>query len=127
VPYKDKNVRAAYQKEYGRHWYERNKERVMERKKQRRKEIADWFRKYKSTLFCVHCGISHPAALQFHHRDRNDKSFTIADVVRRADSIKQITNEIKKCDVLCVNCHAKLHWKERHSTDSWEEVISSEE
>jgi hypothetical protein len=113
VPYKDKNMRAAHNKVYGKNWYEQNKERVMERKKQRRKEIADWFRKYKSSLYCMDCGISHPAVLQFHHRIRTDKSFTIADVVRRADSIKQIMSEIKKCDVLCVNCHARRHWEER--------------
>lgn len=126
MPYKDKDRRTAYHKEYGKSWYEKHKERVMERKKQRRREIADWFRKYKSTLYCMDCGINHPAVLQFHHRNRDDKSFTIANVVRRADSMKQIMDEIKKCDVLCVNCHAKRHWRETHATDSWEEMIPGE-
>ena len=76
---------------------------------------------------CMDCGISHPAVLQFHHRDRADKSFTIANVASRATSVKQITNEMKKCDVVCVNCHAKRHWRETHETDSWEEVLPPEE
>ena len=127
MPYKDRDKRIEYQKEYGRSWYERHKEEVIERKKRRQRNIWDWFRRYKSTLYCMDCGISHPAVLQFHHRDRADKSFTISKIVSRATSIKQITREIEKCDVLCVNCHAKRHWRETHETDSWEEVLPSEE
>jgi hypothetical protein len=88
--------------------------------------IRHWFMRYKSTLYCIDCGISHPAVLQFHHRNRAEKSFTIADVVRKAASIRQITNEINKCDVVCVNCHAKRHWRETHETDSWEELVPEE-
>lgn len=126
MPYKDKDKRAEYQKEYGRNWYERHKDEVIERKKQRQQEIWNWFRGYKSTLRCMDCGIRHPAVLQFHHRDRTEKSFTISSVVSRATSIKQITREIKKCDVVCVNCHAKRHWREMHETDSWEEIVPEE-
>ena len=99
----------------------------MERGKLRRKKIADWFREYKSTLRCQECGINHPAVLQFHHRDRAGKSFNIADVSRNAGGIEQLMNEVEKCDVLCVNCHAKLRWREKHGTDSWLETLSEEE
>ena len=54
-------------------------------------------------------------------------SFTICNAVLRGTSIKTLIKEIRKCDVLCVNCHAKLHWRETHETDSWEEVRPSEE
>ena len=77
-------------------------EEVITRRKKRQLEIRHWFMRYKSTLSCIDCGISHPAVLQFHHRNRAEKSFNISDVVRRATSIKQITNEMRKCDVLCV-------------------------
>ncbi len=127
MPYKDKDKAKEYHREYNKGWYQGHKEVVIDRKKQRQLEIRDWFRRYKSSLCCMDCGISHPAVLQFHHRSRADKNFTIADVVRRADSVKQIMNEIKKCDVLCVNCHAKRHWRETHETDSWEEALSLEE
>ncbi len=126
MPHKDKEKAKEYHKEYHKGWYQRHKDEVIERKKQRQREIWDWFRRYKSTLSCMDCGISHPAVLQFHHRDRTEKSFTIADVVRKAASIRQITNEIKKCDVVCVNCHAKRHWRETHETDSWEELVPEE-
>ena len=126
MPYKDRDKRAEYQKEYSRNWYERHKDEVIERKKQRQREIWNWFRSYKSTLRCMDCGISHPAVLQFHHRNKADKNFSISSVVSRATSIKQITNEINKCDVLCVNCHTKRHWRETHETDSWEELVLEE-
>jgi hypothetical protein len=101
MPYKDEQTRKEYHKNYNKGWYQRHKEEVIAKRKKRQLEIRDWFMRYKSTLCCINCGISHPAVLQFHHRNRADKSFTIADVVRRATSLKQIINEIKKCDVVC--------------------------
>ncbi len=127
MPYKDKNKAKEYQRENNRRWYQEHKEVVVERKKQQQLEIRDWFRRYKSSLCCVDCGISHPAVLQFHHRDRTEKSFTISNVISRATSINQITREIAKCDVVCVNCHAKRHWREMHETDSWLEIVSLDE
>src|SRR5260221_13210126 len=83
----------------------------------------EWFRRYKSTLYCMDCGENHPACLHFHHRKDEDKKFTIASVVSRANSLRQIINEIKKCDVLCANCHAIRHWRETHEFDDWTEVL----
>src|SRR2546427_485649 len=107
MPYKDRERRKAHAKEYGANWYQDHKAEVIERRKKRQLEIHNWFRQYKSTLYCMDCGVSHPAVLQFHHRDKAEKSFSLGDVVSRASSIRQITNEIEKCDVVCVNCHAK--------------------
>src|SRR5579859_5983303 len=126
MPYKDSEKRRAYAKENGARWYQQHKEEVIARRKQRQLDIHNWFRRYKSSLACADCGISHPAVLQFHHRDGAKKNFNISAVVSRAKSLKQITDEIEKCDVVCVNCHAKRHWRETHETDSWEEVIPPE-
>lgn len=126
MPYKDKDRAKEHHKEYHKAWYQSHKEEVIERKKKRQLEIYNWFRRYKSGLQCADCGISHPALLQFHHRDRAEKSFTISKIVSRATSVQQIMREIEKCDVLCVNCHAKRHWKENHKTDNWEEILPEE-
>ncbi len=127
MPYRDRDQRIEYNKKYNKGWYQRHKEEVIERRKKNENEIKEWYRDYKRTLCCMMCGETHPACLQFHHRDRSEKSFSVADMARRPTSKKRIINEIKKCDVLCVNCHAKLHWRETHETDSWEEALSLEE
>ena len=127
MPYKDREKRADHSREYGKQWYQNHKQEVIERKKKRQKDIWNWFRRYKSTLFCMDCGINHPALLQFHHRDRTDKSFTISKIINRARSVKQITDEMAKCDVVCANCHAKRHWRETHETDSWLEILPLDE
>lgn len=122
MAYKDEEKR----KKYGAGWYQRNKEKVMERNKQRRRAILDWLRRYKSTLKCIDCGIKHPAVLCFHHRDPKNKKFTISDDRLRITSLKRLQSEIEKCDVVCVNCHAKRHWREKYKSDSWEDVLDTE-
>ena len=126
MPYKDREKRLKHAREYGKGWYQGHKQEVMEHRKQRQTKIHNWFRRYKSILQCVDCGVAHPALLQFHHRDKSTKSFAISKIMSRAASIKQIITEIEKCDVVCVNCHANRHWREKHQTDSWEEVLGDE-
>lgn len=127
MPYKDQERRTEYHREYHKGWYQRNKEKVIEKRKQRQLDIRDWFRSYKSKLCCIECGESHPACLQFHHKNKEEKRFNISDVARRPTSMKALVNEIEKCDVLCVNCHAKHHWREKYEFDSWEDLLGSEE
>ena len=63
---------------------------------------------------CVKCGYNKcPASLTFHHRDPNEKEFSIGSISERFNSIydlsKLIKDEINKCDVLCANCHVLEH------------------
>ncbi len=121
--YKDKEASRKYHNE----WYHKHKQVVMEQRKQRQVEIRDWYRNYKSTLCCADCGECHPACLQFHHKDRTEKRFSPGDMANRASSINVLMKEINKCEVLCVNCHAKHHWRESHAIDNWEEMLPLEE
>ena len=77
-----------------------------------RKRKKEWIDDYKSTHPCVHCGESHPACLDFHHRNPSEKTLTISLAIARA-SLERIQMEVAKCDILCANCHRKLHHKER--------------
>ncbi|MEL0011655.1 MAG: HNH endonuclease, partial [Bacteroidota bacterium] len=61
---------------------------------------------------CEMCGESHPAALDFHHRDPSEKDTNLASVVGMGWSRDRIIREINKCDVICSNCHRKLHWND---------------
>lgn len=57
---------------------------------------------------CVQCGYNKClAALHFHHRDPKTKSFGIGAGHCREWST--IIEELKKCDLLCANCHFETH------------------
>jgi ribosomal protein L37AE/L43A len=56
---------------------------------------------------CVLCGFdAHPSALQFHHLDPGQKSFTIRNGDTR--SLERMRQEASKCVLLCANCHAQV-------------------
>jgi transposase-like protein len=56
---------------------------------------------------CAICGFDeHPAALQFHHLDPGEKSFTLRDGDTRA--LDRMREEAAKCVLLCANCHAQV-------------------
>jgi len=58
---------------------------------------------------CADCGQTHsPSAMDFHHIDSSTKSKGIAALVRQA-SRKRLEEEIRKCVLLCANCHALRH------------------
>lgn len=52
------------------------------------------------------------AALQFHHKKPSEKKFDITDAVWNRIKVteKELQEEIKKCVLLCANCHAELHY-----------------
>jgi transposase len=57
---------------------------------------------------CVVCGYERcVAALQFHHLDRDRKSFGLAQrgITR---SIEEVRKEAQKCLLVCSNCHAEI-------------------
>ena len=59
---------------------------------------------------CMVCGYKkNLAALDFHHRDPREKDFKI-DARRMANARwESILAEVKKCDLLCANCHREHH------------------
>ena len=70
--------------------------------------------KYKNSLGgkCQCCGYSKCMdALQFHHKDPSQKKFGISEAMWGHDkrTEQELEEEIKKCVLLCANCHAELH------------------
>lgn len=55
---------------------------------------------------CIECGESDPIVLEFDHRARIDKLDCISTLILNS-SWKKIDFEIRKCDVLCANCHRR--------------------
>ncbi len=56
---------------------------------------------------CEICGYNeYLGALDFHHKNNKEKSFAIGH--RRGFSIDKLREEVKKCALLCANCHREV-------------------
>jgi len=112
MPYKNLEKRKQKQKEYSAKHYRDNKNnekiRIDKTKKEKR---AEW-NAFKGSLSCSNCGFSHVAALDFHHLDPKMKEDNVHQFVSDGKFAKAY-EEIKKCIVLCSNCHRILHYNER--------------
>ena len=72
----------------------------------------------KMRFGCRECGYKkHPAALHFNHLNQETKSTNVS----RISTWMKLKNEIRKCEILCANCHAihsvenKHHLKFNHT------------
>jgi hypothetical protein len=112
MPYKDENVRKRKHKEYSRKHYLANKERLLiANAKYKHKKWQEW-KEYKSTLSCTKCGFAHIAALDFHHEDPSTKEYDVNRLISNGQ-FKKAEEELKKCIVLCANCHRIHHYEEK--------------
>lgn len=80
--------------------------------KQRRAKAKQHIQTLKAGGQCP-CGVDSPECLQYHHRDPSTKLFDISAGVRRGFSISKLNREVAKCDLICANCHFKLHAKKK--------------
>ncbi len=117
--FKHKSIRHSACKDCSRKrirkYYRQHSASERQRIKLRREQIAKWFSQLKLQLkkHCRICKENHPACLDFHHRDPKSKTRKISDMVLFGWGKERILKELRKCDVLCSNCHRKLHWKLR--------------
>ena len=91
-----------------------NKEHAQEKAAQNRKYIERrkaWLLDYKKTHPCEECGEAHPACIDFHHLNPENKKFAISDN-GRGKCLETLKKEIAKCRPLCANCHRKFEWEE---------------
>lgn len=59
---------------------------------------------------CRECGETDFRCLDFHHRDATTKTISVGSQTHLAWAA--LEKELTKCDVLCSNCHRKLHYEE---------------
>ena len=58
---------------------------------------------------CYLCGYcKHPKILQFHHKDGENKEFSLSE--KKGCNIEVLKKEAEKCMLLCPNCHAEIHF-----------------
>ena len=97
-----KECRRAYDREY---WV-RNRERRVRQTKEHRRRLADWHNQIKATTPCADCGgIFHPVSMAWDHLPGNDKLSEISLLVRSGRT-RLALEEMKKCELVCANCHA---------------------
>jgi len=105
MPYKDREEQRKAQRKH----YLENKDRFRARLYKRRQKNKEFVLEIQSKNGCIDCGESHPACLDFHHRNPEEKEIEIAIAIEDW-SLERLKKEIVKYEILCSNCHRKRHW-----------------
>lgn len=78
----------------------------------------------KANCGCQKCGDTRFYVLDFHHKDPTIKDERIALLTSNTSQFEKIENEIKKCVVLCANCHREFHYLEKHDGITIDKYLS---
>ena len=106
--YKDPGKR----KQYAHDWHLANSEARSIYRRDRRQRLKGFVDLLKDK--CEICGYNKcKEALDFHHLDPNDKVEALGQMIRDQYSDKAILEEIKKCILICSNCHREITTEER--------------
>lgn len=91
--------------------YRKNQAAYQQRAKQRRERLRVEFRHnmlaYLRDKSCTICGEHDIRVLEFDHIDPKSKRFSISQAVRLGYSWPDVVTEMKKCRILCANCHKR--------------------
>ena len=86
---------------------------IKERRYKRKLVHRRWYLDILSQLSCFECDEDDNRVLDWHHEDPESKKGQIGDMVNRLTARKRIIAEMKKCIVICSNCHRKLHYNDK--------------
>jgi len=85
------------------------------------KKINRLSKKYKAIQYlggkCELCGENNLFCLEFHHNEDEIKETTFWSIGEYRWSV--IEKELKKCKLLCGNCHGKLHYNNTNESTSY--------
>ncbi len=95
-------------REYHKMWYQKNRKHRINQIIEYKKRIFEWVKRYKEERGCKYCGEKFWACLEFHHKNK-DKEFIISNA-RNGSGFSRLKKEIEKCDIVCANCHRKIHF-----------------
>lgn len=96
-------------REHMREWRAANKDRDHKNWTELRKRKKEWLASQKTA--CA-CGESDPNCLDFHHKDPSQKDANLSVAIAHW-GIERLQLEMEKCEIICSNCHRKLHAAER--------------
>ena len=98
-----KTFYASHYAKYGDLYRKRSQEYRM----MLRTEFRNNMLEYLKDKECIICGENDIRVLEFDHVDPTKKSFAISQSVRMGYRWPDVEEEIKKCRILCSNCHKK--------------------
>jgi hypothetical protein len=84
------------------------KERVAKNAAEKVLKIRNQIEVIKSKYGCCLCSENDGCCLDFHHVDSESKIASVAYLIT-VKNLKKIYDEIKKCVIVCANCHRKIH------------------
>lgn len=97
-------------------------ENFSDKKIEKLRKIRGWYKDFKKGKQCKYCYENDPRCLDFHHIRRETKKMSISKMVSVGKNKCQILREVKKCEVLCSNCHRKEHFdieRKRSALQKW--------
>lgn len=78
--------------------------------------VINWRKRFKAKTVaamgskCQCCGYDRCLnALDLHHIDPNEKELSFGSIRASPKSLDRIVNELKKCILVCSNCHREIH------------------
>jgi len=99
--------KSYYDQHYAKYGDEYRKRANIRRDKVR-KELHDNMVAFLKNKTCIICGEPDVRTFEFDHIEPALKSFGISQGIRAGKKWVEILEEIKKCRILCANCH-KIH------------------
>lgn len=93
-------------------YYKENRNQEIEVRKKYQDSQKQKYIEFKKTLSCNICKENRWYVLDFHHKD-NNKEYDVSSMSTGRYSWENILKEIKKCEVLCANCHREKHYKDK--------------
>lgn len=93
-----------YQRRYKQEHYAKNKQKYVDQAAARKRLLKNEINAIKNVP-CMDCGVKYPPyVMDFDHRPDEKKLGNIAHMINNNQKSK-IFAEIKKCDIVCSNCH----------------------
>lgn len=83
-----------------------------------------WRKEFKKRMVesfggkCCICNNEYlPEVFDFHHLDPSEKEFQLSKVMGSPKSWKKIVAELRKCVMVCSNCHRVIHYSDDEITN----------
>lgn len=108
---------------YSKKHHKTNPENYHRLMKTRRDYFYKFIYRFKRRQKCSKCGEKRWYLLEFHHTGDEEKEFGVATMHSR--SIKRVKKEIRKCILLCSNCHQEHHYFEKNPEEKPENYIET--